>query len=73
MTDRETILKWAHLNRRPTGRAREIIENQRRALQKHVEQIWAEQELRNAALPRAAGPPLEIAPRYAAARHRRRP
>jgi hypothetical protein len=36
----------------------------------HVEEIWAEQEQTNAALPIPSGPPLRIADQYADGRPR---
>jgi hypothetical protein len=37
-------------------------------LAKYIEEIWAEQEQKNAALPIRSGPPLRIADQYAAGR-----
>jgi hypothetical protein len=42
-----------------------------RLLRELVEEIWAEQEQKNAALPIPSGPPLRIADQYAAGRPRR--
>lgn len=68
MTDRNSVLKWAHLSR---GRIRDpriltIIEDQRRFHDAHVAEIWAEQEEENTALAaRPVNPTrLTLAPRY---------
>jgi len=52
MTDRNVVLKWAHLGRgRPRPlRHREIPEEEKRIFDAHVAKIWAEQEQKNAAL-----------------------
>ena len=49
MTDRNFVLRWAHLGRgRPRSlRHRQIIDEQRRTLDAHVAEIWAEQEEEN--------------------------
>jgi hypothetical protein len=73
MTDRSFVLRWAHLGLRGDARGREIVETNRAALQAHVAEIQAEQEQRNAALrriDRSHIPPLRIADRYTAGRHR---
>jgi hypothetical protein len=51
MTDRDFVLKWAHLGRGRyrDPRHREIIEAERRAFEAHVDEIYAEQERKNAA------------------------
>ena len=52
MTDRNVVLKWAHLGRgRPRPlRHREILEEEKRVFDAHVAKIWAEQEQKNAVL-----------------------
>lgn len=51
----------------------EVRSGPRRSLaNEHVEEIQAEQEQKNAALPIPNGPPLRIADQYAAGRPRRR-
>ena len=67
MVDRDFVLKWAHLNRRPNPRDRKIIEENRRAFEPHVAEIQAEQERKNAALAARATDPtrLAVAPRDA--------
>jgi hypothetical protein len=45
---------------------------QRSLANEHVDEIWAEQEQKNAALPIPSGPPLRIVDQYAAGRPRRR-
>ena len=45
------ILKFGHLSRgRLCARDREIVEARNQALQRHIEEIWAEQEQKNAEL-----------------------
>ena len=73
MTDVKTVLQWAHLGAGRTGRAREIVEAQRRISRERVEEIWAEQEALDAARHWPDGPPLRVADRYAAGRPRWRP
>lgn len=71
MTDRSSILKWAHFGANRSPRAREVIEANRAALHAHITEIQAEQEQRNAALRRIDHghiPPLRIADRYRAGR-----
>jgi hypothetical protein len=67
MVDRDFVLKWAHLNRNPNPRDRQIIEEQRRVNEALIAEWQAEQERKNAAL--AARPVshtrLTVAPRYA--------
>ena len=75
MTDRKTVLKWAHLGLGKTGRQREIVEDERRAQEAAVKEIWQEQEQRNVTL-RAQqasrdGPRLRVAAQYAAGRPKR--
>ena len=69
MTDRNFVLRWAHLGLGRNPRHREIIEEQRRAFEAHVAEIQAEQEQKNAALAarKASRNPtrLAVAPRYA--------
>jgi hypothetical protein len=69
MTDRNFVLKWAHLGRgRPRPlQHREILEEEKRIFDAHVAEIWAEQEEKNAALAARATDHtrLEVAPRYA--------
>ncbi len=64
------VLKFGHLSKgRLCARDREIVEARRQALQRHIEDIWAEQEQHNAALREfPSGPPLRLAPRYAKGR-----
>jgi hypothetical protein len=69
MTDRNFVLKWAHLGRgrpRPPEH-RKIIEEERRAFEAHVDEIYAEQEQKNADLAARTTNPtrLGVAPRYA--------
>lgn len=76
MTDGSPILKWAHLGPNRSPRAREVIEENRAALQAHIAEIQAEQEQRNAALRRIDHshiPLLRIAERYARGRPEIRP
>lgn len=61
MSDLE--LKYAHLSNQNTPKRRA----NRQALQEHVEEIWAEQELENAKI-QLHGPRLQLAPRYAGGR-----
>ena len=71
MTDRNTVLKFAHLSRgRITDpRTLEIIEEEQRARKAYVDKIQAEQERRNAELAArmaaVGGRRLMVAPRYA--------
>ena len=53
MTDRKTVLKFAHLGRGCPlgGRHREILDEQRRAFEAHVSEIQAEHERLNAVRP----------------------
>ena len=69
MVDRNFVLKWAHLGRgrpRPPEH-RKIIEEQRRAFEAHVDEIYAEQEQKNAVLAarKTSSARLGVAPRYA--------
>ena len=50
MTDRNFVLRWAHLGLGRNPRHRQIIEEERRAFEAHVAKIQAEQEQKNAAL-----------------------
>ena len=73
MTDRDFVLRWAHmgLGRRYPA----IIDEQRRAHEAHIAEIQAEQEERNAALHKIDHshiPPLRVADRYARGRRKRR-
>ncbi len=66
MTDRNFVLKWAHLGLGRNPRWRRIIEENRAALGAHIAEIQAEQEQRNTALherDRSHIPPLRIADR----------
>ena len=67
MVDKNFVLKWAHLNRNPNPRDREIIEEQRRVNEALIAEWQAEQERKNAEL--AARPinptRLTLDPRYA--------
>ena len=72
MTDRNVVLKWAHLGRgRPRPlRHRELLEEEKRIFDAHVGEIQAEQEQKNARLAerkaRSGGRRLVVvAPRYA--------
>lgn len=66
MTDRNFVLRWAHLGLGRNPRHREIIEEQRRAFEAHVAEIQAEQEQKNAALTARATNPTRLAvARYA--------
>ena len=67
MTDRNFVLRWAHLGLGRNPRQRQIIEEERRAFEAHVADIQAEQEQKNAALAARATDPtrLGLAPRYA--------
>ena len=47
MTDRNFVLRWAHLGLGRNPRQRQIIEEERRALEAHVADIQAEQEQKN--------------------------
>ena len=71
MVDRKFVLKWAHLGRgrpRPLEH-RKIIEEERRAFEAHVDEIYAEQEQCNtelaARMAAVSGRRLMVAPRYA--------
>ena len=71
MVDRNFVLKWAHLGRgspRPPEH-RKIIEEERRAFEAHVDEIYAEQEQCNtelaARMAGVGGRRLMVAPRYA--------
>jgi hypothetical protein len=73
MTDRNFVLKWAHMGLGKNPRYRGIIDEERRALDAHIAEIQAEQEQRNAALHKIDHgdiSPLRIAARYAAGRPR---
>lgn len=66
------ILKYGHLSKgRLSARDQEIVDTNRRALQRGIERIWAEQEAENARL-RALSVPdvprLAVIDRYARAR-----
>ena len=70
MTDRNFVLRWAHLGLGRNPRHRQIIEEQRRAFEAHVADIQAEQEQHSAALASRMvlsfrGRYLTLAPRYA--------
>ena len=71
MTDRNTVLKFAHLScgRITDPRTLEIIEEEQRARKAYVDKIQAEQERRNAELAArmaaVGGRRLMVAPRYA--------
>ena len=71
MVDRKTVLKWAHLGRgrpRPPEH-RKIIEEERRAFEAHVDEIYAEQEQCNtklaARMAAVSSRRLMVVPRYA--------
>jgi len=71
MVDRNFVFKWAHLGRgrpRPPEH-RKIIEEERRAFEAHVDEIYAEQEQCNtelaARMAGVGGRRLMVAPRYA--------
>jgi hypothetical protein len=73
MTDRNFILKRAHLGLGRNPRYRHIIDEERHARDAHIAEIQAEQEQRNAALrkiDRSHIAPLRIAARYVAGRLR---
>jgi hypothetical protein len=78
MTDRNFVLRWAHLGLGRNPRHREIIEEQRRSFEANVADIQAEQEQKSAELAaRKASSSrnmrLAVAPRYAKGiAHRRR-
>ena len=74
MDERERlVIRYAHLGSGRNPRNREILERNRQVAQRHIEEIQAEQERKNAELrQRSYGPPLCIAPRYAAGRPRRK-
>lgn len=74
MDDRERlVIRYAHLGSGRNPRNREILARNRQVAQHHVEEIWAEQEAKNAALPDLTGQPtLKIAARYAAGLPRQR-
>ena len=67
MTDRNFVLRWAHLGLGRNPRHRQIIEEERRAFEAHVAEIQAEQEQKNAALAarKTSSARLGVAPRYA--------
>lgn len=73
---RQMILKFGHLSRgRLSARDQEIVDDNRRAGQRHVERIWAEQEAENAKLHArmaTSGQAPPIADRYAAGMRQRR-
>ena len=79
MTDRNTVLKFAHLSRgRITDpRTLEIIEEEQRARKAYVDKIQAEQDQRNtelaARMAAVGGRRLMVAPRYAKRSVRSRP
>jgi hypothetical protein len=50
MTDRNFVLRWAHLGLGRNPRHRQIIDEERRAFEAHVAEIQAEQEAKNATL-----------------------
>jgi hypothetical protein len=66
MTDRKTVLKYAHLGAGKTGRAKEIVDANR-AAHEDVQEIFTEQEKINAASGDAepSFPRLWLAERYA--------
>ena len=73
MTDRNFVLRWAHLGLGRNPRYRHIIEEQRRISEEYVKEIRAEQEVRNAELHKidlSHVPPMRVAARYAAGRPR---
>ena len=74
MTDRNFVLRWAHLGLGRNPRHRQIIDEERRAFEAHVAEIQAEQEAKNATLAARAtnSTQLEVAPRYAKGITRRR-
>lgn len=57
--------------RRCGGDSRVPRESMNVALREHIEEIYTEQERKNAALPIRSGPPLRIADRYTQGRPRR--
>jgi hypothetical protein len=69
MTDRNFVLRWAHLGLGRNPRHRQIIEEERRAFEAHVADIQAEQEQCNtelaARMAAVGGRRLMVAPRYA--------
>jgi len=71
MTNRDFVLKWAHLGRGRNPRHRHILHEERCLAKEHVEEIWAAQECKNAELPDLNGQPtLQVAERYATGRPR---
>ena len=67
MTDRDFILKWAHLGLGRNPQYRKVIEENRRAFDARVADIQTEQEQKNAALAARTtdATRLAVAPRYA--------
>jgi hypothetical protein len=73
MTDRNFVLRWAHLGLGRNPRYRHIIDEERHARDANIAEIQAEQEQRNAALhkiDRSHTSPLRIAARDAAGQPR---
>lgn len=68
MTERDFVLKWAHIGGGRSVQHRHILDEQRQVLAEHIKEIQAEQEERNATLHKidySHIPPLRVADRYA--------
>lgn len=64
MAEPNYVLRWAHLGLGRNPRYRDLLAKQGRIAHEMIEEFYAEQQRKNAAM-RVSGQPLRLAPRYA--------